>query len=94
MSVMEPEVYTSIEDLPLDDYVEGSDGDDSLLVDPFQNQDDLANFDPSSLRTMFAAKPLVKYLPYTRPIKQGNIGRDCYAVKRALSVAGFGKWGG
>lgn len=94
MSLMEQEVYTSIEDLPLDDYVEDSDGDDSLLANPVSNMDDLATFEPSSTRMMLAAKPLVRYLPYTRPIKQGNVGRDCYAVKRALAVAGFGKWGG
>ncbi len=34
------------------------------------------------------------YVPYTRQIKQGTVGRDARAVKRALSVAGHMQWGG
>lgn len=80
------EIYTEIEDLPLDDYKLDSDHDDSahksgIIVDP--------------IRTLtLATTPLVKYVPFKREIKQGMIGKDCYAVKRALSKAGFGKWGG
>lgn len=83
------EIYTSIEDLPLDFYEEGSDHDDSIHKDRDGAVEDLI---PRTLE--LAAKPLVKYVPYTRTIRQGYIGRDCLAVKRALSVAGFGKWGG
>lgn len=34
------------------------------------------------------------YVPYTRRIKQGTVGKDALAVKRALSAAGFMQWGG
>ncbi len=80
------EVYTAIEDLPLDYYEEGTDHDDSVHEGGNGASEDAI---PRVLE--LASKPLVKYLPYTRLIKQGSVGRDCYAVKRALSVAGFGK---
>lgn len=34
------------------------------------------------------------YVPYTRQIKSGTVGKDALAVKRALSTAGVMQWGG
>ena len=82
------EVYTSIEDLPLDFYEEGMDKDDSIhsQAEPV--------FDAIPLTLKLAPKLLVRYVPFNREVKLGSLGRDCLAIKRALSKAGFGPWGG
>lgn len=33
------------------------------------------------------------YVPFTRQIKKGTVGKDAKAVKRALSAAGYMQWG-
>lgn len=83
----EIEIYTSIDELPLDDYLV-EDHDDSVLA-----------AGPGSLIMDFprvlsgTARPTTTYIPYTRAIKLGSVGKDVFAVKRALSHAGFGTWG-
>jgi cell wall-associated NlpC family hydrolase len=96
----EIEVFTSIEDLPLDEW-NGEDGDNSLLEQsggegvglPSQAQfEEWGRLDLEEyMRPLDATATLV---PYKRVIKLGTIGHDAYAVKRALSRAGHGPWGG
>lgn len=79
------EIYTSIDELPLDDY-DGNDHDNSVIADP------------SSIPTWYdsprilsgVSMPTTTYVPYTRNIKLGNVGKDVFAVKRALVHAGYG----
>ncbi len=79
------EIYTSIDELALDDYL-GDDNDDSILAGG------PATLSHDSPRVLSGVKaPLTTYVPFPRVIKSGNIGKDCFAVKRALSHAGFGK---
>ncbi len=79
------EIYTSIEDLPLDDYLD-DDNDDSIHGQADQN---IVLDAPRALSSSKA--PLATYVPFPRVIKLGNVGKDCFAVKRALSHAGYGK---
>jgi len=80
----EIEIYTSIDELPLDDYLM-EDHDDSVLA-----------AGPGSLVMDFprvlsgVSQPTTAYVPYTRAIKLGSVGKDVFAVKRALVHAGFG----
>lgn len=81
------EIYTSIEDLPLDYYEQGMDHDDSVHKDGVE-------LDATPRTLELAPKLLVQYVPFHREVKLASVGRDCLAIKRALSVAGFGPWGG
>ena len=78
-------IYTEISELPLDDYLE-QDNDDSVHANPI----DAIMGDAPRLLSL-AVKPLATYIPHPRVFKKNAVGKDCFAVKRALSVAGFGK---
>ena len=79
------EIYTSIEDLPLDHYLD-NDKDDSVLAGG------PAILSQDSPRVLSGVKaPMTTYVPFPRVIKKGNVGKDCFAVARALSHAGYGE---
>jgi hypothetical protein len=78
-------IYTDISELPLDEYLE-QDNDDSIHANPIET----ARLDAPRMLSM-AGSPLATYVPHPRTFKKNAVGKDCFAVKRALSVAGFGK---
>lgn len=88
-----------IEELPLDTPEE--DADNALLApdgkpvngDPSLNLDGIVENVKREL-SLATARATSVYVPFKRSIKLGSVGPDCYAVKRALSKAGFGPWGG
>lgn len=90
------EIFYSIEDLPLDSW-NGQDEDNSVHAE----QPPLQVFSPvdaeREIRALSSATNLTPvaagYVPFKRTIKLNQVGQDSFAVKRALSKAGFGKWG-
>lgn len=88
--------YSSIEELPLDEW-NGEDGDNSIhaatpKVLTFTQAD--VDREVRGLSSASKSAPSAKYVPFKRNIYPGSVGYDSFAVKRALSKAGYGKWGG
>ena len=88
MSNFDLEIYTNIEDVPVDDYDPSMDGDDSIVAEGGLSEVE------EEIRTLASAVGLRnrRIAPFVRTIKGGTKGRDVVAVKRALSRAGHGKW--
>lgn len=91
------EYYYSIGDLPLDEW-DGHDEDNSI----HSTRSKVQTFSPADVEREIralpsaatASAPKAIYVPHKRDVKLGTVGKDSLAVKRALSKAGFGKWGG
>jgi Putative peptidoglycan binding domain/NlpC/P60 family len=86
----ELKVYTNIDDIPLDVW-DGNDLGDSGELKP-ATPFEVFSTAPPLIPTAGASAPS-NYVPFKRVIKNGMVGKDCFAVKRGLSFAGFGKWG-
>jgi cell wall-associated NlpC family hydrolase len=85
-----------IEHIPVDTW-NGEDGDNSLVKDGVSLGDVEHDFDAifENERILLSGAPSATiYVPFKRTIRRGYVGPDCYAVKRALSAAGNGPWGG
>lgn len=86
-----------VEGLPLDTW-NGFDFDNSVLAETkglgvgLPSEEEMAEWGRNEYRVMSAGSSA--YVPLKRVIKLGTVGPDAYAVKRALSKAGFGPWGG
>jgi len=94
--------FYSIADLPLDEW-DGKDEDNSVLKSldaELAKPRILASADEEKLVASLLSQPLLasakslNYVPFKRAVRLNTHGKDCFAIKRALSVAGFGKWGG
>jgi hypothetical protein len=86
------EFFYSIADLPLDEW-NGTDGDNSILQNNFPLS---PRSSAEAMRVLDAARsanPTLNYVPFKRPVKLNQVGYDSFAVKRALSKAGYGEWG-
>jgi cell wall-associated NlpC family hydrolase len=79
------EIFTSIEELPEDQW-NGTDGDNSTLEHGVVEAP--ANLQPP----VGATSPPKKLAPFRRKVRLGSRGLDVRAIKRALAVAGYGKW--
>ncbi len=103
--VPEQFVYTSLDEVPLDEYDEANypDGDNSLLSEysslggvPVTDMDRMLTAQrnaEANLRLMLNKK-LVVPLPRVLELKSVNMrGQDVIALQRALAVAGVRKWG-
>jgi cell wall-associated NlpC family hydrolase len=97
-------IVTNLSDLALDSVVR-QDGDNSVLKatsgkahDPVGAELQRLNTHEATVnagaqvRGLQSAKAL--YVPFRRNLKRSYVGNDAFAVKRALSRAGYGKWGG
>jgi hypothetical protein len=90
-------IYFSIGDIPLDTW-NGFDEDNSYFKlrsafsTPFDLDQEIRAINSTPIVSV--ESPLAaRYVPFIRTIKLNTIGQDVLAVKRALSKAGFGKWG-
>lgn len=78
----------NIEDMPLDTW-NGFDEEN----DPEAVGGDKHKLEIVARPAPVAVAAATTLVPFTRDIKFGAHGNDVFALKRALSVAGFGKWG-
>lgn len=78
-------IYTSIEEVPLDEWngVDHEDQASPVAASPMTEQRE----------GVIATTPTGTFVPFVRVIKMGTTGKDVFAVTRALSLAGYGKWG-
>jgi peptidoglycan hydrolase-like protein with peptidoglycan-binding domain len=81
------DIYTRIEDIPLDQWNGFDEEDQGFTLEVSQEAKGFAALSTS------VNNPTVAYVPFKRTLKLGSRGQDVFAVKRALSSAGFGKWG-
>lgn len=88
-------IFTSIEEMPVDDW-DGIDVED-LGPELNRKKEPVAGTYEHALKNNLlatASKPVTAtYVPFVRTVKLGTIGKDVFAIKRALSKAGYGKWG-
>jgi len=86
-------IITSLEEFDIDQW-NGEDADNSVLANGpvVEHPDDVAKRRAIATENVKTSTPVI-YFPLKRNIKQGMIGPDCYAVKRALAKAGHGTWG-
>lgn len=83
-------VYTSLEEVPVDEW-NGFDEDATALEGYPEGL--TAHTEEERVRSL-GVPATGTYLPFKREVKLGTIGKDVLAIKRALSSAGFGVWGG
>lgn len=92
------EYIFDLAELPLDKW-NGIDADDYLahgqdLDSALELQRKIIDVGANQAPTLLVArKSTAVYVPLKRNVKYGTVGNDALAVKRALSKAGFGKWG-
>lgn len=96
----EMDIKFSLAELPLDE-APIEDGDNSVLASGAQDPtgDELTRLQQfndtrlinEQIQVDKTAKAL--YVPFRRELKVGRVGLDVFAVRRALSRAGYGEWG-
>lgn len=99
MDLFEDIYYSDIKLLPLD--TPGKDGNNVSAAEPLAPTEEefalWAKLDFEASAPLLLAGPRKRraiYVPLKRHVKLGTLGPDAFAVKRALSKAGYGKWGG
>ena len=86
------EIWTSIDEIPLDEW-NGFDVDDAGIISNDMEVEGTYSYYLKRNQRVASAPLAATYVPFVRTVKLGTVGKDVLAIKRALSKAGFGKWG-